>query len=289
MTTTYDSQHGEAPQPDWPKLIAAARNGNADALDELVARAQTPIYNLALRMLKRIPDAEDATQEILVRIITHLGEFRGDSTFLTWAYRIAGNHLLNTVTRDKHRQAITFGDLADNLKRGLAAPDEVASDVSDALFVEDIKRSCTLGMVLCLGPEDRLALILGDLFDVGGDDGAFIMGVTPGTFRQRLSRACKTIVAFVAANCGIVNPATPCRCSKQAARAAQAGQLHRDTLAYAGQSDANSRENDVRALSAHLNNAARAAALMRAHPRYQSRVDYVEALRQLYGEHKNNL
>ena len=62
-------------------LIESAVGGNADALEELLAGIQDMVFNLSLRMLGTIPDAEDAAQEILVRVMTNLGTFRRESDF----------------------------------------------------------------------------------------------------------------------------------------------------------------------------------------------------------------
>ena len=66
-------------------LVRAASGDQRDALEELLRRLQQPIYSLAVRMLGHPEDARDATQEILIRIMTHLASFRGESRFMTWA------------------------------------------------------------------------------------------------------------------------------------------------------------------------------------------------------------
>lgn len=66
-------------------LVRAAGSGDAMALDQLVRRHQSWIYNLALRFLLNPDDAADLTQEVLIRIITRLGQFQGRSSFRTWA------------------------------------------------------------------------------------------------------------------------------------------------------------------------------------------------------------
>ncbi|HEX5786471.1 MAG TPA: RNA polymerase sigma factor, partial [Burkholderiaceae bacterium] len=76
-------------------LVSQALTGNALALDALLRRHQAWLYNVALRVLQHPQDAEDATQEALLKIVTHLSTFRGDSAFATWAYRIAFNVLLD--------------------------------------------------------------------------------------------------------------------------------------------------------------------------------------------------
>ena len=81
--------------PADAELVAAAQTGNKESLEKLVRRHQPWVFNIALRMVWRREAAEDATQEILIKVVTKLSTFRGQSHFRTWLYRIAINHLLN--------------------------------------------------------------------------------------------------------------------------------------------------------------------------------------------------
>ena len=83
LATTHDSDSSDA------ALVHAAVQGDRGALEQLVRRHQGFIYSLAQRMLYSPEDAADATQEILICIVTSLASFRGDAAFRTWAYRIA--------------------------------------------------------------------------------------------------------------------------------------------------------------------------------------------------------
>ena len=85
-------------------LVARARSGDRRALDQLLREMKDLIYNLAIRMLGSPADAEDASQEILIRLVTGLDAFRGDSSFRTWVYRVASNQLLTTRKRQDHVQ-----------------------------------------------------------------------------------------------------------------------------------------------------------------------------------------
>src|SRR3972149_1005302 len=76
-------------------LVRAAVGGSREALDQLLRRHESAIYGLAVRMLWEPRDAEDATQEILLKIATRLSSFRGECAFATWAYRVAANHLIS--------------------------------------------------------------------------------------------------------------------------------------------------------------------------------------------------
>ncbi len=77
------------------ELIDQAVNGDKKVLESLLLSVQDMIYNLSLRMLGSPQDAEDAVQEIMIKIITQLSTFRKESTFSTWAYRVATNYLIN--------------------------------------------------------------------------------------------------------------------------------------------------------------------------------------------------
>lgn len=76
-------------------LVEKATAGDKEALETLVAGVRDIVFNLSLRMLGTFPDAEDATQDILLKMITHLSSFRGDSLFTTWVFSIAANYLKN--------------------------------------------------------------------------------------------------------------------------------------------------------------------------------------------------
>lgn len=76
-------------------LIEKATAGDKESLETVILSVQDLVFNLSLRMLGSFPDAEDATQDILLKIITRLSSFKGESAFSTWVFRIAANHLKN--------------------------------------------------------------------------------------------------------------------------------------------------------------------------------------------------
>lgn len=75
------------------QTIERAVAGDQKALEEVLAGVQDLVFNLSLRMLGLLPDAEDATQEILIKVMTRLSSFRQESSLSTWVFRIALNHL----------------------------------------------------------------------------------------------------------------------------------------------------------------------------------------------------
>jgi len=199
-------------------LVAKARGGDMDALDALVRRHQSWVFNLALRMVWRREVAEDATQEILVKAVTKLSSFAGNSAFRTWLYRIAVNHLLNVRKSEMEEKAMTFTDMGASLDsmQDVELPDQRSLPVETAVLVEEAKLGCITAMLMCLDRRQRLAFILGEVFGETSEGGAAIMDVSPANFRQLLARARHDLYQFMNNKCGLVNQANPCRCARKA-------------------------------------------------------------------------
>ena len=103
---------------DITQLVQAAKAGNKKALEAIILEVKDLVYNLALKMLLFPPDAEDASQEILVKVITHLSTFRGESQFSTWVYRIATNYLLTTKGKHVQQFSMSFEEYARQIDKG---------------------------------------------------------------------------------------------------------------------------------------------------------------------------
>ena len=204
---------------DLEALVARAREGDRDGLERLVVQIQRPVYNLALRMLWHPEDARDASQEILVRIVTHLSSFRGESGFLTWVYRIAANYLISARQSRVERQGLTFERFAEDLADGLAPAEGREWPADKALLLEEVKVGCMYALLTCLDRPHRLAYILGEILEIEGPEAARILKISAPAFRKRLSRAREAIVEFTRRHCGLVNPDNPCRCIRRLPRA----------------------------------------------------------------------
>ena len=264
------------------ELATQALKGDHRALEGLMDAIRDRIYNLSLRMLWHPADAEDATQEILIRIFTHLGTFRGDSSFVTWAYRIATNYLLTTRKRRMELMELSFEAFAEDLDRGLAGASlAMAPQAEDNLLAEEVKIGCTHAMLLCLDRNHRMAYILGEILELTGEEAAFVLEISPEAFRKRISRARKAIADFMNRKCGIVNPTNPCRCARRIRYAKETGRLDEHQLLFAGRSSSPQRSvvrNEVRL----LNDLQDAATVLRSHPQYAAPDRLREGLRKLW-------
>ncbi len=133
-------------------MFYAPRSGDRNALEDLVQRHQAWIYNIAIRMLHHPQDAEDITQEILIKVLTRLSSFEGRSSFRTWLYRIVVNHVLNMKrgrVEVQHASVdfASYGAALDNTPDLELADLKVTSAEADLLVTEEML-SCTSGMLL---------------------------------------------------------------------------------------------------------------------------------------------
>jgi RNA polymerase sigma factor (sigma-70 family) len=214
-------------------LARRAADGDRDALSELLRQLQHPMYRLALRFLGHPQDAQDACQEILVRIVTHLGSFEGRSKFTTWAYTVATRSLLRTRKRFVESSVQGPEQLAAFLDAGMGDIDPTMDEAEYRLLCEEVRISCTYGMLLCLPRPQRAAYLLADVIGLTDVEGAEILGCSREAFRQRVSRARRTLRYVIENRCGLVDPANPCRCGRQIAASEAAGILSRDDLPLA--------------------------------------------------------
>ncbi len=184
-------------------LVAKATAGDKKALETLITGVQDLVYNLSLRMLGTFTDAEDATQDILLKMITHLSSFRGDSSFTTWVFRIAANHLKNYKKHMFAHYPLSFEYYGDDIENGkiLDVPD-LTQNVEKDILAEELKLSCTNVMLQCLDVESRCIFILGTMFKIDSRIAGDILGITPEAYRQRLSRIRKKMADFLEQYCG---------------------------------------------------------------------------------------
>src|SRR5262249_31796948 len=149
MRNPFVEQESDAADAE---LVDQARNGDRAALEKLVLRHQAWIYNVAVRMVFHPQDAEEVTQEVLVKVITKLSTFKGESTLRTWFYRIPANHVLKMKRRCAETRVTTFADYGAAIDRtpDLDLPDRTTVPVDLPILVEEAKNGCTMGMLLCL-------------------------------------------------------------------------------------------------------------------------------------------
>lgn len=203
------------------ELARQATAGDHDALGGLTRGLQPDIYGLALRMLWNREDAEDATQEILVRIITRLPSYGFRSSIKTWAYRVAFNYLLDVKKSASEQRQLRFEQFGRELETHLEPVG--ADEAMESLLIDEVKVGCSLAMLQCLDRPHRAVFILGEILEFTGPEGASVLQISPVLFRKRLQHARTAVVGFMRSHCGLVSDSAPCRCHKRLPAGAASG------------------------------------------------------------------
>ena len=203
----------EKTDQEMAAIIERAVAGDKEALETVLTGVQDLVFNLSLRMLGTFPDAEDASQDILLKVMTHLSSFRGDSAFTTWVFRIAVNHLRDYKRHMFARMPLSFEFYGDDIRNGKVGdvPD-LTQNVEKNILAEELKLSCTNVMLQCLDPESRCIFILGTMFQIDSRIAGEVLNITPEAYRQRLSRVRKRMAEFLSEYCGEYGNGT-CRCA----------------------------------------------------------------------------
>lgn len=250
-----------------------AVDGDREALDSLVQTVQGDIYGLALRMLWNREDAEDATQEILVRVVTRLSQFDFRSKLKTWVYRVAVNYILDVKKSPVERMQLSFDRFAEDLADGLSADGPM--DAERSLLTEEVKIGCTLGMLQCLDRPHRLAYVLGEILDIPGPDAAEVLEISSDVFRKRLQHARAAILTFTRAYCGLVSDTAACACNRRVPAALGTGRVRAESVDFAATA---SSFQEARAIVRQVDEARWAFQVHRtSHPRHSS-IDFARRL-----------
>jgi RNA polymerase sigma factor (sigma-70 family) len=193
------------------ELIHQALDGNKEALGLLISRHQAWIYNIAFRMVLVAEDAEDITQEILIKMITKLSTYDcKKASFRTWIYRIVVNYIINMKKRGYEEPVSTLENYYSFIEK---IPDEEITITPEVnLIINDVIVGCVLGALLCLDRKQRLVFILRVVFNVTSKQGSEIMDMSEASFRKTLSRARGKLYNFMNNKCGLVNKNAPCKC-----------------------------------------------------------------------------
>ncbi len=213
-------------------LVDKATAGDKKALETLAAGVQDIVFNLSLRMLGTFADAEDATQDILLKMITHLSTFRGESSFTTWVFNIAANHLKNYKKHMFGHRPLSFEFYGDDIENGkIQDVPDLTQDVEKDILAEELKMSCTNVMLQCLDTESRCIFILGTMFKVDSRVAGDILEMTPEAYRQRLSRIRKKMAEFLGQYCGEYGSGK-CKCKDRVNYAIQSHRINPLQLDY---------------------------------------------------------
>lgn len=213
-------------------LIEKAISGDKKSLETLLAEVQNTVFNLSLRMLGTVADAEDATQDILIRIMTNLSSFRMESSFLTWVYRLSINFLINYKKSMFSHYPLDFEFYGNDIRFAQADnTEDLIEKISREELAAELKMSCTNVMLQCLDADSRCIFILGTMFKIDSRIAGEILDISPENYRQKLSRIRKKVAGFISYHCGLTETGFCC-CSKRVDYALSQKRINPQKLEY---------------------------------------------------------
>ena len=214
------------------ELAALAAGGDRRALEEVLERYAAWIHNLAWRMVGDPIEAEDLSQEAMIKVVTRLSTFRGESRFRTWLYSIVSRCALDLRRQPREGIFSSFAAHAAMLNTLEGPPDTRLRAADCGLMAEETRSVCLEGMLLCLDREQRLVFILGGLFNLPSDELSAVLDLSADAVRQRLSRARRELRGYMVGRCGLFEPPGPCRCSYKTVAAMRAGFIDPDRRVF---------------------------------------------------------
>jgi RNA polymerase sigma-70 factor (ECF subfamily) len=173
--------------PDEATLIEKARAGDEAALALLVETYAPKVLRFSKKLCGSSADAEDVMQQTFVSVMSHVGDFRGDSHFASWLYSIARSHCIKNRTRGP---AAHTTEPLEHAERTLATPSRQAPD--ESVSQEQLENALELA-IQALEPSQREVLILRDVEGLSAPEVASALGVSVDAVKSRLHRARKAV------------------------------------------------------------------------------------------------
>jgi len=210
MSTTPTA---ELPLEQESQLVAQARAGDEAAFLRLVDPWRRPLFGYIYRMVTRAQDAEDLLQDVLVRVLESLPQFRGESRFKSWVFGIATHVCLDHLRRKKRWRVEAQLEGEQRAHADEALLEQVRSTLAQPNCVFEIREhiaACFSCVARTLDPEEQAALMLREVLGFTAQEAAKIIGISEPVFRHRLSAARATMIRSYEGLCQLINKDGAC-------------------------------------------------------------------------------
>lgn len=177
-------------------IIKSVLEGDVNAFEQLVTKYEKTVYNLALRMTGNTEDAADMTQEAFLKAYRSLKNFRGDSKFSVWLYRIVSNVCLDFLRSKSRKPTVsltTENDEGEETEIEVADP---APNPEECLMSSLTREAIARGLD-SLPPEQREILLLREISGLSYEEISAALGLELSTVKTRIFRGRKRLAAFL--------------------------------------------------------------------------------------------
>jgi RNA polymerase sigma-70 factor (ECF subfamily) len=184
VSATTPAVHSPAVELDADQeIVARVRSGDGEAFAKLVLKYQSRVLTLATRILDNRSEAEDIAQDIFVKVFQSLHDFRGDSRFSTWLYRITVNHCLNHIRRrTRQQQSLVVTEPEDWVK-------ESRTNNPHKTLEQKERWALVQAKLQVLSLEHRTIILLRDFEGLSYEEIGAVLQLESGTVKSRLHRA----------------------------------------------------------------------------------------------------
>ena len=174
------------------EIIERVKNGDKKAYDLLVLKYQQRVINLISRFVKNYADALDVSQETFIKAYKALPNFRGESAFYTWLYRIAVNTAKNHLTVQSRKITKSDYDIAEieQIEGNMTLTEQTTPE---NLLIKDELQETILNTIENLPEDLKSAIMLREIEGLSYEEIAAVMECPVGTVRSRIFRARETI------------------------------------------------------------------------------------------------
>jgi RNA polymerase sigma-70 factor (ECF subfamily) len=203
----------QLPPEHEAQLVQQAKGGDESAFLRLVDPWRKPLFAYIYRMVTRRSDAEDLLQDVLVRVLENLREYRGEGSFKSWLFGIATHVCLDHLrrkTRWRVDAQLEAERHAENSQTAIEKLTEVMSRPDSAFEIREHIAYCFSCLGRTLEPQEQAALLLKEVLGFRAEEGAKIVRVSEPVFRHRLSAARKTMTETYEGLCQLVSKGGAC-------------------------------------------------------------------------------
>lgn len=169
-------------------LVAAAKQGDLKAFEELVSRYEAKIFRLTMNITRNHEDAEDAMQDAFLKSYSHLKEFAGDSRFYTWLVRIAANEALMRLRKRRPNQ-VSLDEPIEGDEDLMPREIRDWGPGPEQRFAQTEMREILSGAIDTLEPDFRTVFVLRDIEELSTEETAKTLGISVPAVKSRLLRA----------------------------------------------------------------------------------------------------
>lgn len=174
------------------KLIKKCIKGDIDAFEKLIANYEKKAYNIALKILKNREDAMDVTQEAFIKVFKSIKNFKGDSSFSTWLYRIVTNASMDFL-RKNSKVVYSIDNPIETENGNISRQIEDKKNNTEELVDKKLTKEMVHSAIDKLEDNFKTVIILRDIEGFSYDEMAKILDCNLGTVKSRLSRARKKL------------------------------------------------------------------------------------------------